>query len=82
MIVGWTDLSDGYGRQGLGEAGIVAKKPPMDVSIGKFDILATYTYVQAHLHGLDPDHGGCQVHGRAVRGSGKCVFLEMKSPCG
>jgi hypothetical protein len=31
------------------------KKPPSDVSIGKFDILATYVYAQAVLHGLDDD---------------------------
>ena len=32
------------------------KKPPSDdVSIGKFDILATYTYAQALLDGLDDD---------------------------
>ncbi len=29
------------------------KQPPSDVSIGKFDILATYTYAQALLDGLD-----------------------------
>ena len=33
----------------------MAKKPPNEVSIGKFDILATYTYAQAILHGLDDD---------------------------
>ena len=31
------------------------KQPPSDVSIGKFDILATYTYAQALLDGLDDD---------------------------
>jgi len=31
------------------------KKTPSDVSIGKFDILATYVYAQALLHGLDDD---------------------------
>jgi hypothetical protein len=31
------------------------KQPPSDVSIGKFDILATYTYSQALLDGLDDD---------------------------
>jgi hypothetical protein len=31
------------------------KRPPDDVSIGKFDILATYTYGQALLDGLDDD---------------------------
>ena len=33
----------------------MAKKPPNDVSIGKFDILATYTYAQALVHALDED---------------------------
>jgi hypothetical protein len=34
----------------------VGKKPPHDaVSIGKFDILATYTYAKALLDGLDDD---------------------------
>jgi hypothetical protein len=31
------------------------KRPPKDVSIGKFDILATYTYAHALLDGLDDD---------------------------
>ena len=39
----------------MGTAGIMAKKPPSDVSIGKFDILATYAYAQALLDGLDDD---------------------------
>ena len=33
----------------------MATKPPIEVSIGKFDILATYTYAQALLHGSDDD---------------------------
>jgi hypothetical protein len=33
----------------------MAKKPPSEVSIGKFDILATYTFAQALLGGLDDD---------------------------
>jgi len=33
----------------------VAKKLPSDVSIGKFDILATYAYVRARLDGMDDD---------------------------
>jgi hypothetical protein len=34
----------------------VAKKPPSDaVSIGKFDILATYAYAKALLDGLNDD---------------------------
>ena len=31
------------------------RRPPDDVSIGKFDILATYTYAQALLDGLADD---------------------------
>jgi hypothetical protein len=31
----------------------MAKKPPSAVSIGKFDILATYAYAKALLDGLD-----------------------------
>src|SRR5262245_12432739 len=31
------------------------KRPPDDVSIGKFDILATYTYAHALLSGLEDD---------------------------
>jgi hypothetical protein len=41
--------------QGLGEAGNMPTKPPSDVPIGKFDILATYTYAQAKLDGLNDD---------------------------
>ena len=33
----------------------MAKKPSSDVSIGKFDILATYVCAQAALEGLDDD---------------------------
>ena len=33
----------------------MAKKKPDDVSIGKFDILATYTYAKALHDGLDDD---------------------------
>ncbi len=33
----------------------MAKKKPDDVSIGKFDILATYTYAKALLDGLGDD---------------------------
>jgi hypothetical protein len=36
-------------------AGIMAKKQSEDVSIGKFDILATYTYAQALLDGMTDD---------------------------
>jgi hypothetical protein len=33
----------------------MAKKPPADVAIGKFDILATYSYANAKLDGLPDD---------------------------
>jgi hypothetical protein len=33
----------------------MAKKPTDDVSIGKFDILATYTYAHALLNGMPDD---------------------------
>ena len=33
----------------------MAKKPPSEVSIGKFDILSTYAYVQTLLSGMDDD---------------------------
>jgi hypothetical protein len=36
-----------------GTGGDMPKKPPDDVSIGKFDILATYTYAKALLDGQD-----------------------------
>jgi len=39
----------------LEEAGIMAKKSPDAISIGKFDILATYTYAKALLDGLDDE---------------------------
>jgi hypothetical protein len=39
----------------LSETGIMANKPPADVSIGKFDILATYVYAQDLLNGLSDD---------------------------
>src|SRR3954451_809467 len=38
------------------KVGLMPKKPPSDdVSIGKFDILATYTYAHALLRGMDDD---------------------------
>lgn len=33
----------------------MTEKAPSDVSIGKFDILATYTYTHALINGLDDD---------------------------
>jgi hypothetical protein len=55
MIVGWTDLLKGRCRQEIVEAEIMAKKSPDHVSIGKFDILATYAYAHALLDGLNDD---------------------------
>jgi hypothetical protein len=46
--------SGGSAKPGLpirGGGGDVTKKPPDDVSIGKFDILATYTYAKSLLDG-------------------------------
>src|SRR3954451_8662023 len=41
-------------RSGMGQGGMdMAKRMPDDVSIGKFDILATYTYAKGLLDGLD-----------------------------
>jgi len=37
------------------EARVEKKEPSDDVSIGKFEILATYTYARALLDGLDDD---------------------------
>jgi hypothetical protein len=51
LIVGSTDRSDGHEQQELGGAGIPAKKPSNDVSIGNFDILAAYSYAHALLDG-------------------------------
>jgi hypothetical protein len=50
-----TDLFDSKGQRELDEAGIMAKIPPNEVSVGKFAVLASYVYVQAFLHGLDDD---------------------------
>ena len=33
----------------------MAKKPPIEVSIGKFDTLASYVSAQALLHGMDDE---------------------------
>ena len=38
-----------------GSGGNVAKKKTDDISIGKFDILATYTYAKGLHDGLDDD---------------------------
>lgn len=46
----------GYPSRGSNEATIVPKKtPPEEVSISKFDILATYAYAKALLDGLSDD---------------------------
>ena len=71
LIVGLMDLFDGHGQQGLGEAGLMAKKQPSDdVSLGKFEILATYTYARALLDGLDDDEAKQRGMVAAIMGSG------------
>ncbi len=47
----------------------MAKKQPSDVSIGKFDILATYTYAEALLDGLSEDDAKQRVMVAAVLGA-------------
>ena len=51
----WLAVRQGHEKPEIEEAGIMAKQPPDDVSIGKFDILATYTYAQALLDGMTDD---------------------------
>src|ERR1017187_5114523 len=47
----------------------MAKKPTTEVSIGKFDILATYVYAQALLHGLKDDEAKQRGMVAAIRGA-------------
>src|SRR5512135_3403448 len=47
--------SNGQVHRGGAEEGSMAEKASSDVSIGKFDILATYTYADALIGGLDDD---------------------------
>jgi hypothetical protein len=42
-------------RPGIWRADMAKKQPSDDVSIGKFDILATYTYAKALLDGMDDE---------------------------
>ena len=52
------------------EARIIDKEQPSgDVSIGKFDILATYTYAQALLDGLNDDEANQRGMVAAIMGS-------------
>src|SRR3954447_3562289 len=45
----------GHEKRAQEEAEIMPKQTPGDESIGKFDILATYTYAHALLDGLEDD---------------------------
>src|SRR5690242_8741667 len=45
------------------------KQAPLDASIGKFDILATYTYAQALRGGLDDDEAKKQGMVTAIMGA-------------
>ncbi len=47
----------------------MAKKLPSDVSIGKFDILATYTYARALLDGRDDDEAKLRGMVAAIMGA-------------
>ena len=40
---------------------------------------ADLSYDEVKAAGEDPEHLGCQDQRKAVRGPGKCVFLEIKS---
>jgi len=44
-------------------------KPRSEVSIGKFDILATYVYAQALLHGSDVDEAKLRGMVAAIMGA-------------
>ena len=46
------------------------KEPSDDVSIGKFEILATYTYARALLDGLDDDEAKQRGMVAAIMGAG------------
>ncbi len=64
---------------------MVKKPEPDDVSIGKFDILATYTYAHALLSGLDDDEAkqrgmvAAIMGAQARAGIGKEHHEEFKS---
>ncbi len=48
---------------------MLMKPEPNEVSIGKFDILATYVYAQALLHGLNEDEAKHQGMVAAIMGA-------------
>jgi hypothetical protein len=54
----------------------MATRPPSDVSIGKFDILATYAYARALLDGLDDD--GAKQRGMVVAIMGAQARLGIR----
>ena len=47
--------SNGQVHRGRAEEGSMTEEASSDVSLGKFDILATYTYAHALIGGLDDD---------------------------
>src|SRR3954466_7569766 len=49
---------------------MVKKRGPGDVSIGKFDILATYTYAKGLIDGLDEDRAKERGMVAAIMGAG------------
>jgi hypothetical protein len=58
----------------------MAKEPSNDVSIGKFDILATYTYAQALLHGLDSDEAKQRGMVAAIMGAQARLGIRKEHP--
>jgi hypothetical protein len=53
------------------------KQPPSDISIGKFDILATYAYARALLDGLDDDEGKQRGMVAAIMGAQARLGVRM-----
>jgi hypothetical protein len=58
----------------------MAKKPPSEVSVGKFDILATYTYAQALLHGLNSDEAKQRGMVAAIMGAQARLGIRKEHP--
>src|SRR5881275_2430463 len=54
------------------------KRPPEDVSIGKFDILATYTYAKAVLDGLPEDEAKQRGMVAAIMGAQSRLGIRNK----
>ena len=56
----------------------MAKKPAGDVSIGKFNILATGGYAHALLEGMDDDEAKQRSMVRAIMGAQARLGIQMK----